>query len=128
MSVDCQDCFSSVLTAPIGAALALTGMFGRTLDFSSRFFKLIIISVLMIGMSLSIAFGSSPLQLILFAQVANAIILPFIAVFVMMCSNSTSMGKHKTFLATLIKRCYFYTLKFNLRFIFRTLLNNAAID
>lgn len=97
--------FSSVLTAPIGAALALTGVLGRNLDFSSPIFKIITICVLLIGTVFSIIFGKSPVQLILFVQVANAIILPLISMFVIICANSETMKKHKNTISDNILGC-----------------------
>jgi len=87
--------FSSAITAPLGAAYATTGILGKKSDIYDSFFKVIISIVITVGVTLSIIFGKSPTQIILLAQVSNAIILPLIAFFVILCANSKVMGVKK---------------------------------
>lgn len=91
---------SSVITAPLGSAYAVTGVLGKKADLSSMFVKAICSVVVITGIVLSLLFGKSPTQLILVAQVANAIILPFIALFLIICANSKQLGKYKNGILT----------------------------
>ena len=87
--------FTSAITAPLSAAFATTGALGMGKDMKSMKFKGVWLAVIIIGAVIAIALGSSPTQLILVAQAANAIILPLIAFFVIYCVNSKSMGQFK---------------------------------
>lgn len=87
--------FSSCLTAPMGAAIATLGICGISADFSKFFVKTIASIVVLAGTVFSILFGSSPTQLILFAQVINAFILPLIACLLLFCANSDLMKEYK---------------------------------
>ena len=87
--------FTSAITAPLSAAFATTGALGMGKDIKSMKFKGVWLAVIIIGAVIAIALGSSPTQLILVAQAANAIILPLIAFFVIYCVNSKSMGQFK---------------------------------
>lgn len=87
--------FSSVLTAALSAAYATNGVLGWNLGLKDIKFKVIWIIVLCAGVVMAIALGSSPTQLILVAQAANAILLPFIAFFVVFCANGKDLGKFK---------------------------------
>lgn len=84
--------FSSVLTASLSAAYATNGVLGWGLTLKDGKFKVIWMIVIVAGVAMAIALGSSPTQLILVAQAANAILLPFIAFFVVFVAN----GKHLT--------------------------------
>lgn len=87
--------FTSTITAPLSAAFATTGALGMKKDMKSMKFRAIWFVVILIGAFLAVALGSSPTELILVAQAANAIILPLIAFFVIYCVNSKSMGEYK---------------------------------
>ena len=87
--------FTSTITAPLAAAFATTGVLGMKKDLTNIKFKLIWAVVIVIGAFLAIQFGSSPTELILVAQAANAIILPLIAFFILYCINSKEMGEYK---------------------------------
>lgn len=84
--------FSSVLTASLSAAYATNGVLGWGLTLKDGKFKVVWMIVIVAGVAMAIALGSSPTQLILVAQAANAILLPFIAFFVVFVAN----GKHLT--------------------------------
>ena len=87
--------FTSTITAPLAAAFATTGALGMKKDMKSNKFRAIWLVVILIGAVLAVALGSSPTELILVAQAANALILPLIAFFVLYCVNSKSMGEFK---------------------------------
>ena len=87
--------FTSTIVAPLSAAFATIGALGLENNMKSGRFRLVWLTVILIGAVLAIALGSSPTQLILAAQAANAVILPLIAFFVLSCVNSNSMGRYK---------------------------------
>lgn len=87
--------FTSTITAPLAAAFATTGALGMKKDMKSMKFRAVWLVVVLIGAALAVVLGSSPTELILVAQAANAIILPLIAFFVIYCVNSKSMGEFK---------------------------------
>jgi len=83
---------SSTLTAPIAAAYAAKGLFNLKED--SIQFKAVWMFVLFIGIIISMS-GLKPISIIQFAQITNAILLPFIAIFLIYISNSKKLlGKH----------------------------------
>lgn len=87
--------FSSAITAPLSAAFAVNGVLGWKKTLKDIRFKAIWIIVLLSGCIMAVALGSSPTQLILVAQAANAILLPLIAFFVIYCANGKDLGKFR---------------------------------
>ena len=86
---------TSAVTAPWAASIAVTEALGWKNDPSSFRFKLVWIIILLIGV-LFAYFGTKPLQAILFAQATNALLLPFLALFLFyVVNNSRLMGSHK---------------------------------
>ena len=86
---------TSAVTAPLAASIAVTEALGWKNDSSSFRFKLVWIIILLIGL-LFAYFGTKPLQAILFAQATNALLLPFLALFLFyVVNNSRLMGSHK---------------------------------
>ena len=86
---------TSAVTAPLAASIAVTEALGWKNDPSSFRFKLVWIIILLIGV-LFAYFGTKPLQAILFAQATNALLLPFLALFLIyVVNNSRLMGSHK---------------------------------
>ena len=86
---------TSAVTAPLAASIAVTEALGWKNDPSSFRFKLVWIIILLIGL-LFAYFGKKPLQAILFAQATNALLLPFLALFLFyVVNNSRLMGSHK---------------------------------
>ena len=86
---------TSAVTAPLAASIAVTEALGWKNDPSSFRFKLVWIIILLIG-ELFAYFGTKPLQAILFAQATNALLLPFLALFLFyVVNNSRLMGSHK---------------------------------
>lgn len=87
--------FTSVITAPLAAAFATSGILGFEKDMKSPKFKVLWGIVLVVGTVLSSLGKSSPTQVILLAQAANAILLPIIALFLMYCMNHRELGPYK---------------------------------
>ena len=87
--------FTSSITAPLAAAFATSGVLGLGKDMKDLKFKGLWIVVLAVGTVLSSLGKSSPTQIILVAQAANAIILPIIALFLMYCMNHRNLGHYK---------------------------------
>ena len=86
---------TSAVTAPLAASIAVTEALGWKNDPSSFRFKLVWIIILLIGL-LFAYFGTKPLQAILFAQATNALLLPFLALFLFYVVNTSRlMGSHK---------------------------------
>ena len=86
---------TSAVTAPLAASIAVTEALGWKNDPSSFRFKLVWIIILLIGLMFAY-FGTKPLQAILFAQATNALLLPFLALFLFyVVNNSRLMGSHK---------------------------------
>ena len=87
--------FSSAITAPLSAAFATSGILGWGSDMKKMRFKAVWLIVLVLGTTLASAGMSSPTEIILFAQAANAIILPLIAILLTWVVNDKKiMGKY----------------------------------
>ena len=84
---------TSAITAPLAAAYALTGVFGWSTKANTWRFRAIWLTVLLAGIGAGVLFGESPNQTIVFAQAANAIVLPVIAVILLMACNAKILGK-----------------------------------
>jgi len=83
---------SSALTAPLAAAYAAKGLFGW--EEKSVQFKSVWMVILSIGISFSLL-GFKSVAIIKFAQIANAIILPLIAIFLIyLCNDKSLLGKN----------------------------------
>ncbi|MBX0356112.1 Nramp family divalent metal transporter [Halobacillus sp. Nhm2S1] len=78
---------SSAMTAPLASAYATAGALGWERNLRSTKFRLVWIGVLLVGV-LFASLGYDPIQLIVFAQYANGLILPFIVLFLMMAMNN----------------------------------------
>ena len=78
---------SSAITAPLAAAYAARGLFGFSKDLKDPRFRLVWGIILCIGIALAMI-GYKPVHVIKFAQVANGIILPVIAGFLLYIVNS----------------------------------------
>jgi manganese transport protein len=83
---------TSSITAPIATAYAICGSLGWQTRPSSPAFRAIAISVIVIGASLAIYWGSSPTATILFAQVANGLLLPIVAIFLLHTVQRTGVA------------------------------------
>lgn len=88
--------FSSAITAPLAAAYATSGILGWGEDMKKWRFKIIWLIVLVFGIVATCTLGASPQEIILFAQAANALLLPITAVLLLVVSNDKKlMGNYK---------------------------------
>ncbi|PQB05950.1 Nramp family divalent metal transporter [Aureitalea marina] len=77
---------TSAITAPLAAAYVAKGCFGWQGGLKSNTFRLIWMLVLLMGVIFS-SIGWSPIEIIRFAQVANGLLLPIIAIFLLWAVN-----------------------------------------
>lgn len=85
---------TSAITAPLAAAMAASGLLGWNESFSDKRFKAVWMLILGLGTIMAMLNFKS-IQIIQFAQVANGILLPIIAGFLLYISNQKSvLGKH----------------------------------
>jgi manganese transport protein len=86
---------SSAITAPYAAAFASSGVLGWKNGKDSSGFKAVWMGVIGIGLTVSL-FDLNPISVIIFAQAANGLILPFAAVFLLVILNKPKiMGDMK---------------------------------
>lgn len=86
---------TSAITAPLAAAFAVCGAMGWSTDFKDRKFQAIWFAVLLTGAVFAIA-GTKPLAAIIFAQAANGLLLPLIAIFLLVAMNQERLlGSYK---------------------------------
>lgn len=78
---------SSAITAPLAAAYAAKGIFGWTGDETDGRFRGVWILILAIGVLVAIT-DIERVMIIKFAQITNAILLPFIAIYLLYISNA----------------------------------------
>ncbi len=91
---------TSSITAPLAAAYAVSGILGWERDLTSWRCRIVWMIILLFGVLFAILFGNSPAQTILVAQVANGLLLPAIAIFLLVVVNrSDLMGSYKNTLA-----------------------------
>jgi Mn2+/Fe2+ NRAMP family transporter len=81
---------SSAITAPLAAAYAAKGILGWKDNTRSWKFRCVWGSILLLGILASI-FGGSPIVVIQFAQVANGILLPIVAIFLVYLMNNSKL-------------------------------------
>lgn len=85
---------SSAITAPLAAAYAARGLFGLPKTFDNFYFRLTWFVIILIGVTVAML-GFKPVPVIVFAQIANGLLLPIIAGFLIYILNSKSiMGTH----------------------------------
>ncbi len=90
---------TSAITAPLAAAYVANSCFGWKADLKDIRFKSVWMIILGLGVFF-LSFDLKPIEIIKFAQVANGILLPFVAVFLLWIVNrSPVMGKFKNTLA-----------------------------
>ncbi|MBD1224583.1 Nramp family divalent metal transporter [Virgibacillus halodenitrificans] len=78
---------TSSMTAPLAAAYATTGILGWKQDMKSNRFRGIWAFIILVGVIFS-GMGYSPIDLILFSQYANGLILPIIVLFLLLVMNN----------------------------------------
>ena len=88
----CAAGLSSAITAPLATAYAVCEVMGRPK--SGWLFKGIALTIVAIGLGVALL-GIRPIELILVAQVANGLLLPVVAVFLLITMNRKSvLGDH----------------------------------
>lgn len=86
---------TSAITAPLAAAWAVCGALGWRTSLDAPGFRLVWLLVLLTGTLLA-ATGTRPVQAILFAQAANGLLLPVVALFLLLVMNSRALlGGHR---------------------------------
>lgn len=86
---------SSAITAPLAAAYVVSGCMGWKKSLTSVKFKVVWATVLLLGMIFS-SLGFKPVEIIRFAQVANGLLLPVVAIFLLWIVNRPAiMGSSK---------------------------------
>ncbi|MBD0836015.1 Nramp family divalent metal transporter [Aestuariibaculum suncheonense] len=86
---------TSAITAPLAAAFVACGCLGWTSNMKSMRFRSIWMFILIFGI-VSSSLGIKSIEIIKFAQVANGILLPVIAAFLIWVMNRTSvLGEYK---------------------------------
>jgi len=84
---------SSAITAPLAAAYATAEILGWKADLKSKKLRLIWIPILLLGVLFS-SLGYKPTSIILFSQVANGLLLPIIALFLLWIVNDKKLLKN----------------------------------
>ncbi len=84
---------TSTLTAPLAAAFASSGILGWGEDMKKGRFKIFWIVVLVFGIFATCTLGASPTQIILFAQAANALLLPITGILLLIVANDRNIMK-----------------------------------
>ncbi|QWX82669.1 Nramp family divalent metal transporter [Cellulophaga sp. HaHaR_3_176] len=86
---------TSAITAPLAAAYVVNSCFGWKASLKDIKFKLVWMLIIVIGVSF-LYIGVTPIEIIKFAQIANGILLPVIAVFLLWVVNKkTILGNYK---------------------------------
>ena len=86
---------TSAITAPLAAAYVASGCLGWSSNMRSKRFRLVWIFILVMGVLFS-SIGFKSIEIIKFAQVANGLLLPVIAGFLLWIMNKSSiLGKYK---------------------------------
>ncbi len=86
---------TSSITAPLAAAYVVNSCFGWKAGLKDFKFKLVWMLILGLGV-LFMTLNIKPIEIIKFAQIANGILLPLIAIFLVWVVNKESvMGSHK---------------------------------
>lgn len=81
---------TSAITAPLAAAYVASGCLGWKSDLKSKKFRSVWMGILFLGILFS-SLGIKPIDIIKFAQVANGILLPVIAGFLIWVMNQKSI-------------------------------------
>ncbi len=86
---------TSAITAPLAAAYVTSSCFGWNSGLKDLKFRIVWMIILGLGIFF-LSFGIKPIEIIKFAQVANGILLPVIAIFLLWIVNKSSvMGKYR---------------------------------
>lgn len=86
---------TSAITAPLAAAYVAKGCFGWQSGLKNIKFRAVWMVILLLGV-LFMSLGIRPVRIITFAQVANGLLLPVIAIFLVWAANRASLlGKYR---------------------------------
>ncbi|MBS9464152.1 Nramp family divalent metal transporter [Flagellimonas sp. 389] len=86
---------TSAITAPLAAAFVASSCFGWDEGMKNKKFKLVWSAVLLLGVFF-LSFDINPIQIIQFAQIANGVLLPVMAMLLLWIVNKKSvMGTYK---------------------------------
>lgn len=86
---------TSAITAPLAAAYATAGVLGWKDGLKSPRFRAVWAAIVVVGTLLAVL-GRKPLEMIVFAQAANGILLPVVAAFLIIVMNRRALlGKHR---------------------------------
>lgn len=86
---------TSAITAPLAAAYVAKSCFGWKAGLQDYRFRSVWIIILTLGV-LAMSSGIKPIEIIKFAQIANGILLPFTAIFLLWAVNRPAlMGRHR---------------------------------
>lgn len=86
---------TSAITAPLAAAYVASGCLGWSTNLKSWRFRMVWLFILLLGVVFS-SIGFKSIEIIKFAQVANGLLLPIIAGFLLWIMNRSSLlGEHK---------------------------------
>jgi manganese transport protein len=86
---------TSAVTAPMAAAYAVAGVMGWSRNLQDRRLRMVWILVLGTGLAFSLT-GIRPVPAILFAQAANGVLLPAVAIFLVLAVNDRELlGEHR---------------------------------
>ncbi|VAW26532.1 Manganese transport protein MntH, partial [hydrothermal vent metagenome] len=86
---------TSAITAPLAAAYVARSCFGWDVGMKNIKFRMVWFLILFLGVVFS-SFKINPIEIIKFAQVANGILLPIIALFLLWIVNKTTvLGTYK---------------------------------
>ncbi len=98
---------TSAITAPLAAAFVANGCLGWKANLKSKKFRSVWMIILLLGVLFS-SLGIKPIEIIKFAQVANGILLPVIAGFLIWIMNKSSiLGKHRN---TLVQNIFSFLI------------------
>lgn len=82
---------TSSITAPVAAAYAAAGCFGWNASLSDPKIKATGIAVVLLGLAVALSLGTSPQQTIVAAQIANGLLLPIVAGFLLWVLNRNEL-------------------------------------
>ncbi len=90
---------TSAVTAPLAAAYATAGILGWRPDLRDRRFQAVWAAIILIGLFFAVV-GTRPVAAIVFAQAANGLLLPIVALFLFIVMNRRDiLGEYRNRLA-----------------------------
>ncbi|BDF94033.1 Nramp family divalent metal transporter [Pseudoalteromonas haloplanktis] len=81
---------TSAITAPLAGAYAVCGMLGWSNDMNNSRFKLVATAILVFGTAVA-SLGLDPINVIIFAQAANGLLLPIVTTYLVWLVNQKSV-------------------------------------